>query len=198
MYIAPNFTVKDWSNLNLKSSEPDWQIAINAFDERIRSRYIEPVDHLINIEKDLSPKNRRFGFTCIAIDMLLIETLQAFKEGLTDSKGQSKALFERFLASSDRFNIYFTNKMERDLFYQEFRCGILHQAEVQGTALLWSVGDLYDRSKEPHTLNRVFFHQELKKEFEDYVSLLKSHDSVGLRDLFRRKMESITSRVKTE
>jgi hypothetical protein len=198
MYIAPNFTDEDWNNLDLDNNEDDWQKAIDVFYERLNSRYVEPVDKLIILEKNVSPKNKRYGFTCLAIDMLLIETVQAFKEGLKDSAGQSKALFERFLAESERFNRYFTCEDERIALYKEFRCGILHQAEVQGSALVWSVGDLYDRISIPNTLNRCFFHQELKNDLNDYIGSLRVAQSTEIRKAFRAKMDFIVTRATSE
>lgn len=197
MYIAPNFTDQDWNNLDLDGNEEDWQTAINAFEDRIKSRYIEPVDQLIEFEKDLSHKNKRYGFTCLAIDMLLIETFQAFKEGLPDSKGRSKSLFTKFLMESQCFSHYFKNEKECKELYEQFRCGILHQAEVQGPVLVWSVGDLIERDANPPTLNRVFFHRELKKEFEYYIGLLRNPNLADLRKTFRTKMESIVERVES-
>ena len=52
MYIAPNFTDEDWNNLNLDGNEEDWQTAISTLEDRINSRYIEPVDELIELEKN--------------------------------------------------------------------------------------------------------------------------------------------------
>lgn len=191
MYIAPNFTDQDWNNLDLDGNEDDWQTAINALEDRIKSRYIEPVDQLIEFEKDVSHKNKRYGFPFLAIDMLLIETFQAFKEGLPDSKGRSKSLFTKFLMESQCFSHYFKNEKECKELYEQFRCGILHQAEVQGPVLVWSVGDLIERDANPPTLNRVFFHRGLKKEFESYVASLRNSSSVELRKTFRTKMDFI-------
>jgi len=195
MFISPNFTDEDYLKLDLDNNEDDWQKAIDALCERLNSRYVEPVDKLIDLEREVSPKNKRYGFTCLAIDMLLIETVQAFKEGLKDSNGQSKYLFNRFLAESERFNSYFTSEEERTALYKEFRCGILHQAEVQGPALVWSVGDLYDRISIPNTLNRSFFHQELKNELNDYIDSLRLVQSTELRKAFRAKMNYIVARA---
>jgi hypothetical protein len=194
LFIAPYFTDVNWRALDLKNREEDWQTAVNVLKERLYSRYIDPVDALIEAEKAVTPKNKRFGFTCLAIDFLLIETLQAFKEGRADTSGVSKAVFKRFLIESERFNRYFSTDDERNNFYSNFRCGILHQAEIQGPELVWSVGDLYDRSTEPHRLNRIFFHQELKREMDDYLDMLTNPNSVQLRDAFEKKMDSIVAR----
>ena len=61
----------------------------------------------------------------MAIDCLLIETLQSFRDGLTNTKNKSKKMFERFLTSSESFREHFS-KDEAVSFYYDFRCGILH------------------------------------------------------------------------
>ena len=69
---------------------------------------------------------------------------------------------------------------------------------MQGSELVWSVGDLYDRSTEPHRLNRTFLHQELKRELDDYLAMLRNPDSTDLRNAFRKKMDSIVARGLTD
>ena len=199
MYISPNFTDNDWNKLDLTCSKladnkEDWLKAINVLKNRLFSRYIEPVDTLIEMEKMVNPKDRRYGFTTLAIDLLLMETLQAFKEGLPDTNRKSSRTFKNYLKESPRFSIYFTTEPERHSFYTDFRCGILHQAEVQSSALVWSVGDLYDRTSSPNTVNRIFLHKELKKDLEDYLDLLKVDTSVELRNAFKIKMDALVAR----
>ncbi|MDP2609122.1 MULTISPECIES: hypothetical protein [unclassified Oceanobacter] len=52
MDIAPNFTAKQWKSLDLESNEDDWQKAIGVLYSRLSSRYLEPVDKLIEFEKN--------------------------------------------------------------------------------------------------------------------------------------------------
>ena len=89
MDIAPNFSAEDWKKLDLENSEDDWQRAVDVLEQRLFARYIEPIEVLIEAEKEVNPKDKRFGFTTLAIDLLLMETIQAFKEGLPDTNGQS-------------------------------------------------------------------------------------------------------------
>lgn len=195
MDIAPNFSDGDWKKLDLENSEDDWQKAIDVFKQRLFARYVDPVDVLIEAEKEVTPKNKRFGFTTLAIDLLLMETLQAFKEGLPDTNGQSTRVFKNFLKESPRFSPYFTTEPERHAFYTQFRCGILHQAEVQSSALVWSVGDLYDRTSTPETVNRMFVHRALKEDLEDYIKLLRNPSSLDERTAFKNKMDALANRA---
>ncbi len=77
-------------------------------------------------------QGRRFGFTILAVDCLVIETLEAFIEGLEDTEGKSRATFCKFLRSRPLFAAEFTTEDLAEQFYYQFRCGILHQAEVGG------------------------------------------------------------------
>jgi hypothetical protein len=113
LQIAPNFTADDWNALDLQENEEDWRNAINVLRDRLYSRYIDPVDVLIDVESHIEQKEKKFGFTILAIDCLLIETLQAFKEGLEDTQGKSNDVFIRFLRDSPRFAEFFTTPEER-------------------------------------------------------------------------------------
>lgn len=194
MEIAPNFSASDWKKLNLDEDEQHWLKAIAVLRDRLHSRYLQPIDVLIAAEANIFPADRRFGFTILAIDLLLIETLQAFKEGLEDTNGKSREVFTRFLRESPNFSKYFTTDVERIKFYKEFRCGILHQAEVQSTALVWSFGELYERANGLEVLNRNALHNYIKEDLESYLNELKNPGSVELRRLFKKKMDSLSNR----
>ncbi|EKN3363420.1 hypothetical protein QMX33_003325 [Yersinia ruckeri] len=194
MEIAPNFTAKQWKKLDLDEKEHDWQIAINVLNDRLSTRYIEPVTTLIEAENQRNASERRFGFTILAIDLLLMETIQAFKEGLETTDGKSKQVFMNFLKNSTHFSGYFITSEDREKFYKEFRCGILHQAEVQSSALVWSIGDLYERTDGMEVLNRNAVHKALMSELQDYVAQLRDPASKELRSKFKKKMDFLAGR----
>lgn len=197
MQIAPGIDTKSWVGLNLDDdNSPDWQEAVQILKKRIESRYIEPVDLLIKYEEHLPANKRKFGFTILAIDLLLMETIQAFKEGLSDTIGKSKETFKNFLRDSNYFSPYFKNDEQRTKFYKEFRCAILHQAEIQGEALLWSIGDLKEQVDDITIINRTKIHEYIKKDLEEYLSLLSDKRNSALRSKFRSKMDSIVKRGK--
>ncbi|MEW8050033.1 MAG: hypothetical protein AB2809_06595 [Candidatus Thiodiazotropha sp.] len=197
MEIAPKFTSIDWFSLKLdEGKEAHWQKAVDVLKDRLYSRYIEPVDILLSAEEALQPQNRKFGFTILAIDLLLMETLQAFKEGLPTTKGRSKGVFLRFLEQSPHFSPHFSNEAEREDFYHAFRCGILHQAEIQSSALVWSIGDLYERADGIEIINRNAVHRSLKADLDDYLRYLRDPKSSEGRMKFKEKMNAIASREK--
>ena len=130
MEIAKGIKNTYYQNLDLSSSaNDDWGKAIKFFEKRINERYVQPIDVLITAEKELKATDKKFGFTIMSIDCLLIETLQSFREGVTDSSGQSKELFVRFLRQSSSFSPHF-NKKQAEEFYKKVRCNLLHQAQT--------------------------------------------------------------------
>ena len=191
MRIAPRYDAEDWIALRLDDPERnDWPTALRIFDGRIRERYIDPIDFLIAEEERKPAVERRFGFAVLAIDCLLVETLGAFIEGLEDTEGKSQRVFVRFLTTRPAFSSYFTKDLARQ-FYSEFRCGILHQAEVGGDSRVWSVGPLISTSYKSLVVNRNEFHARLKAEFARYIEQLDDSGSVDLRTNFRKKMNFI-------
>lgn len=192
MHIAPGIHRNEWLKLKLDDgTSTDWKRGIEIFNERINSRYIEPVDLLIKKDHEQSASKRRYGFSILAVDCLLIETLQSFREGLIDTKGKSQKMFEKFLTSRNGFCEHF-DKEKAANFYRDIRCGILHQAEVMGSYLIWSVGKLM-RVKEDGTcyINRTKFHEQLKNEVKRYCDELRDQANSNLRKNFRTKMDAI-------
>ncbi len=199
MYIAPSVHKDEWFKLNLDDdSGPDWNKAIKILEFRIKARYLEPVDLLIEEDDKRPAVERRYGFTILAIDCLLMETLQAFKDGLTDTKGKSKPTFKKFLKESPSFSPYFPDDKSAQSFYEDYRCGILHQAEVMGTSLVWSVGKLRGKVGDKWYINRTEIHDKLKKDFYQYLELLRDKNNKKLRDNFRNKMNFIARKAAEE
>ncbi|WP_019614082.1 hypothetical protein [Psychromonas ossibalaenae] len=194
MEIAPDFTAADWKTLDLHENEQHWLQAVDVLKRRLYARYIYPVDALIEIENSLEPKQMNFGFTILAVDLLLMETLQAFKEGLADTNRKSQRVFMRFLRDSPRFSPFFSTPKQCNDFYIEFRCGILHQAEIQSTARVCSSGELYDRCSEGDTVNYNAVHQSLKADLEDYLELLRDPHNSSQRALFKKKMNAVADK----
>ena len=193
MQISKEYSSDDWYKLKLdEDNEEDWRKAIDILEARLTEKFLEPVDILINAEESEKAHERKFGFTILAIDLLLMETLQAFKEGLETTERRSKQTFTNFLKDSPHFSKYFYTDKLREKFYKEFRCGILHQAEVQSDeARVWSVGKLYKDYGSFYTINRTEIHENIKKDFEDYINKLRDSNSEKERDLFKKKMDAI-------
>lgn len=183
MRISPSYKVSHWQSLNF-STEGGWQEAIEIFKDRIRGRFLEPISRM--------ELYGYAGFAVIALDCLLIETLQQFKEGLSRSSS-SRDSFVRFLTESS-FSSYFS-KEAAGLFYEQIRCGILHQAETKGSSRIVARRDspLVEHSHDGKGLviNRCLFHKQLVSEFEAYIARLRDASNVDLRMKFKRKMDHI-------
>ena len=96
------WTSDDWKALDF-SIEKDWQTAIDIFEDRIRSRFLDVVE--------VFQRMRFSGFAVIAIDCLLIETLQQFYEGKTETpRGKSEEYFRKFLTQTS-FDKFFDDEM---------------------------------------------------------------------------------------
>jgi hypothetical protein len=190
MRIAPGgITEKDWHALDLlRHDSSDWGKAITIFRKRIEDRFIQPVDTLLESERHLPRDRRRYGFVIMAIDCLLIETLQAFRYGEVNTEGKSRPLITNFLQKSPHFG---WNKVVAHQFYDDFRCGILHQAETMRDSLIRSNGPLLIDGASGLIVNRTEFHRCLKRAFADYLRDLKSGWPQSLRAKFRVKMEHI-------
>jgi len=192
MQIAPGVDVRQWHDLSLDDPDsPDWTGAISIFEGRIRRRFIDPIDYLVNAESGKPPTQRCFGFAVLALDCMLVETLGAFLKGLEDTDGQSKSVFCEVLSTRPQFCGGF-NEVLATRFYKDFRCGILHQAETYGDSRVWSVGELIQTDGDEITINRNEFHKRLKAEFQGYLDELRDPRNTELRKNFRTKMDFIS------
>ena len=201
MDIAPGVKSSRWKELNLDLPDsPDWGEAIDIFKARIWARYIMPVDILIEKDKEVERGKRKFGFTILAIDSLLMETLQAFRQGICDTKSGSRELITNFLKKAHDFK---WETKHAHFYYDDIRCGILHRAEIGGHSLVRSE-DNHVFDKDGLIINRTKLHNDIKQYVEYYIGELKINKmsyndrSIGsckvnyeLRKNFRTKMDYI-------
>ena len=86
--ISPRFTSNDWYALE-RHSQDDWAKAADMVKDRLDGRFLHYAGNCLR-----SPYS---GFVVLAIDSLLIETLQQFREGITNGHGKSQPMVTRFL-----------------------------------------------------------------------------------------------------
>jgi hypothetical protein len=193
MEIAPGYRVGDWKNLNLEKYEsPDWPKAVEIFETRIRRRFLDPVDVLIAHEVD--KQRGTFGFSIMAIDCLVIETLQGFREGKPDHNGKSKDLFVGFLKSrwAGDFGGKLDDKCKATMFYERCRCSLHHSGQTDGELRLQRSGPMIQfESGDRIVVNRTAFHEAVKCEFNRYLGELLDGSDSELRENFCRKMSAI-------
>jgi len=185
MKISPKYSVDDWKVLTFNSEE-DWQKAIDIFEDRIRGRFLKIVD--------IISKYEFAGFAVLSLSCLLIETLQQFREGKAQTpRNKSGRYFIQFLTETS-FKNFFT-KNSAKMFYDQFRCGILHQGEVKeesrvlirnGVPLVCITQD-----RKGLIINRMLFYKQLVKVFEKYVYSLRVKANDNLRKNFKKKMDYI-------
>ena len=185
MRISPKYNVEHWKALDF-SKEDGWQKAIDIFEDRIQGRFLNIIDTI---------ESREYaGFAVLALDCLLIETLQQFREGKSETPSRkSEEYFIRFLTETS-FKQFFDSRIAR-MFYYQIRCGILHQAEVRESSLVLIqketplVSKTVDRKG--LVINRKLFHTQLVNEFEKYLSLLRDSSNSELRHKLKKKMDYI-------
>jgi hypothetical protein len=184
MRISASYTIDDWKALTFKS-EDDWELAVDMFKDRLKTRYLEHIDVLIS--------RKTSGFAVLSLDCVLVETLQQFRNGANKTPyGKSKQYFVDFLTGTT-FAQHFTEETAK-IFYTEIRCGLLHQSEAEGTSrikrgMLPLVALTADNKSIVVNVHR--FHDMLKDVIESYAQELLQPQSVDARGSFRKKMNFI-------
>lgn len=186
--ISPKYTTDDWKLLSF-NDETDWHRAVEIFRDRYESRFFRFIDRLDQYQYS--------GFLIVAIDCLLIETLQQFFLGIKESpERKNKKLFVDFLTNTS-FSRYFDEE-KADRFYKCIRCGLLHQSEVKGSSKIL-IDEKTPLVKNPEQgygliINRRLFHKELFSVYLQYINdLLMDNGNKELRLNFRKKMDFIAN-----
>ncbi|SEK53230.1 hypothetical protein SAMN05444515_102255 [Ectothiorhodospira marina] len=188
--VSPNYRVIDWHDA-MRSD--DWATMVAIFRDRLHGRFLEPIEH---IEAD-----RRIGgfagFSIMALDCLLVETLNQFYHGLDETPKDHQRQFWKFFSGSEHFKSNFTRKVS-DIFYSHVRCGLLHQAQTKKGTLIRADQDRMISPAPGGLVNgiivdRVRFHDALKQEIATYIRTLESGEEGGadLRNNFITKMQYI-------
>ncbi|MBT2764298.1 hypothetical protein [Paenibacillus sp. ISL-20] len=91
---------------------------------------------------------------------------------------------------SQRFKHEFNENLAKK-FYQDIRCGILHQAQTKGNSQLsYTSSVMVERIHNGIRVNVLMFSEALIKEFEDYIRLLEIGNRLA-RENFLKKMQFI-------
>lgn len=191
--ISPKYRISDWKRAS-QGGAVDWKLATNIFKDRLHGRFLKPVEH---ISQDYEIWEFS-GFTILAIDCLIIETLNQFYNGIDETVGEHRKAFWDFFKNSKHFRTNFSRK-KAYIFYSHFRCGILHQAQTKYHSVVRIDEDRMIAPVNPQCIaeglivDRELFHEALKREIEDYIQKLLSGDEVHnkLRENFVKKMNFI-------
>lgn len=184
--ISPNYNKDSYLNLNLtlQSNEADWNTAVAILKDRIEGRYINQIDLLSN---DVNAN----GFTIMALNCLLIETLYQFKEGKDKTPArQNKEVYSDFLMQE--FPREFNSQRIAESFYTDIRCGILHSAQTKNESRLSDREDI-TVTFEGNTLvvSVKGISSLLKTYFDHYLQRLVDPNEVTLRNNFINKMKFV-------
>jgi len=196
--ISPNYRAKQWQALKLDPTKPedvDWTTAIAILKDRIDGRFLEPAGKLI--EHDAPKDEGTFGFAILALDFLVIETLQGFREGRVSHRRRSTELSTRFLTAWAEFQACVPNQEERQAkaenLYSQGRCALHHRGSTD--KIVVRRGKQFPMLQfDPDgqiEINRTKFHQSLTDAFDRYLTELKQPEAVELRRKFKKKMDAI-------
>lgn len=110
------------------------------------------------------------GYLIMSIGCFAIETLQSYKEGVVDSRNQSKDLFIKFFAEeTTRFPGFAPAAIK---FYENVRCGILHLGETkQAWRIVLANYPLLNSTE--RTINANLFLEAVSGSLNDYLEKLK-------------------------
>ncbi len=198
--ISPSFKSSKWTGLDLSAKDSsDWKIAVDIFEDRIEGRFLKQIEILA---KNSDQKIREFsGFAIIALDCLLIETLQQFYRGTKRTgKDQDDVMFHDFFQRDPEFSAFFNTLAKSNVFYNQVRCGILHQAQAKKRSIihirygspLASWVDIAD-PLQGISINRLLFHKAVLRVYSLYISQLRGNNHLNLRRKFEKKMNMIAS-----
>lgn len=160
--LTGDITVKEAREWIASKDESSKSNLIGLIDHRFTNRYLKHLDPTINDS----------GFFKMAICCLMIETMESFKQGEKNTKGKSKQMFIDFFETEEAFFPEFKD-VSID-FYNNIRCGILHQAETTNAWRILRVGFLLNKSE--RTINADKFVKALKSSLENYINNLKENN----------------------
>ena len=143
MKIAGNLTISNWEELSANlncGNDNNWGRAFYFFEERIRTRYINPIKSILEIGDNLGE-----GFAVVNLQCSLIETIESFINGCNSEYNSRKRKTQWkkgvtiiFNSNKEIFISFFNNRtpfkelnIDGGLFYQDVRCGLLHETQTK-------------------------------------------------------------------
>lgn len=204
MQIAGKKTTGDWIKLVGTREKPlidcnraekwEWEEVYNFFEERINTRYINPINTLLNMKQNLGE-----GFAIVNLQCSLIETIESFVNGWiyhNDNKSEIKnGWYTRIIQESSRakkhmnpdenlknediFISFFKNRepfikynIDGSDFYKSVRCGLLHETQTKNN---WKIkfdtlktGLSYREDEGEKIIFRENFQRDLEIVIADY------------------------------
>lgn len=203
--ISKDFTAANWEELRpqLLYSSDNWPKAIQVFEDRIESRFFNPIEKIKSIKK-----NEGEGFSIALISVVLLEFLAAFELGkIYRIGGVSLApheyyrgcdLLKSFLRSNSMFNQHFDSNTKVQKFYENIRCGLVHEARTMENDVIISnesnkntrQNSIYFTENGERRMNRDLMLETIKSFVENYKERLLNNE-LNLRNKFILKMDDV-------
>lgn len=188
--ISPKYRISHWKEAH---GNNDWDQMAGIFIDRIEGRFLKPI-RLIAKDVDIGEFS---GFAILALDCLIIETLNQFHFGRNTTVGKHNKTFWVFFNNSDFFKDHFS-KDQALIFYSHFRCGILHQAQTKEKSVVrigqnTMIETVQNDNSKGLIVDRLKFHGALENAISSYIEKLRNGDEQNskLRCNFVKKMNFI-------
>lgn len=219
MKIAGSLTISNWLELsnNLKcDSDDDWSLAFQYFEERIITRYINPIKSILDIGDNLGE-----GFAVVNLQCSLIETIESFINGCNSEYNRkirktqwkkdtniifnsNKEIFKSFFDKRKPF-VDYDKKIDGVEFYQDVRCGLLHETQTKNN---WKIkcdssksALAYDEVKNGDKVEKIIYRENLQLALEELIlnykkaiinrTIFDEFSACELRNNFRDKFNHI-------
>lgn len=189
--------------------------AFKIFKKRIETRFLKPIDAILDINT-----NAGEGFAAMSLQCILIEFLEAFYQGkiycqpknedqinrLADDLKilpeevrehtqpneyrSSSRLFKEFLTGHQPFKEKFSGSLA-DKFYREIRCGLIHEAATKKNSVIRASKKSFfvERENGQLIIYRSGFQEAIRNYLKNYR--LELQQSEERRIAFVRKMDDL-------
>lgn len=127
--------------------------------DRFEERYFKP----------LGSMTAPHGFLIMAVSCLLIEAIQAFRNGWQGTTEQRKKPYRKFFGDHPAFGV--TTARAADELYDDIRSAILHLGETSGGWRIRRRGAILDFER--RTVNADLFLREVRQSLEEYCGQLE-------------------------
>jgi hypothetical protein len=186
-------------------SDKKWDLVFDFFEERIKTRYINPINIILNMELKTGE-----GFAVVNLQCSLIETIECFINGWIYQKvekkhvwynntsneiiNNNKDIYISFFSEREPFKS-FIPKIDGANFYIDVRCALLHEAQTKNGWRILASGTSYPI--EQKNIYRNDFQKAILRVIKDYKKAVVycekfgRIDGVDLRKNFIKKFNHI-------
>ena len=120
----------------------------------------------------------------MTVACLVVETLESFYQGRPDTRRLSAQMFRDFFDRDTPLKVF---KGNGNWFFQDIRCGLLHQGEARSGWRILRRGPLIDKNAK--TINATLFVRELRKAVAAYANQIVVDDVIW--NQFKKKMNAV-------